>query len=89
MDKKFLAKAIIFNTAWVIWLGLSVFFGYLIAQAFFPDNLATFIPFSLLFIAVGAVPAFVAFRKLFRARKGDDSIKPSANSEHEEDEGDK
>ena len=48
MDKKFLIKAICFNLAWVVWIGLSVFFGYLIAKRFFPDNLATLIPFGRL-----------------------------------------
>lgn len=69
MDKKFLVKAIIFNVAWVLWIMLSVLFGYLIAARFFPDNLAAFIPFSLAFIVVGIVPAFFAYRALFKTSK--------------------
>ena len=39
MDKKFLVKAIIFNTCWIFWIALSVVFGYLIAMSTFPDNI--------------------------------------------------
>lgn len=62
MDKKFLIKAICFNLAWVVWIGLSVFFGYLIAKRFFPDNLATLIPFSLIFLVAGCVTIFFIYR---------------------------
>lgn len=70
MDKKFLVKAIIFNTCWVLWIALSVVFGYLIADSAFPDNILVFIPLSLAFMTVGGVAAFIVYRKLFKREKG-------------------
>ena len=70
MDKKFLVKAIIFNTCWIFWIALSVVFGYLIARSAFPDNILTFIPFSLIFMALGGVAAFLVYRRLFKREKG-------------------
>lgn len=70
MDKKFLVKAIIFNTCWIFWIALSVVFGYLIARSAFPDNILTFIPFSLIFMAIGGVAVFLVYRRLFKREKG-------------------
>ena len=83
MDKKFLIKAICFNIAWVVWIGLSVFFGYLIAKRFFPDNLATLIPFSLIFLVAGCVTIFLIYRhykKKNRLQGKDSSNESSADN---------
>ena len=53
MDKKYLVRVLVLNTIWVIWIALSIFFGCLIANAYFPDNNAMFIPFSLIFLVFG------------------------------------
>ena len=86
MDKKFLIKSIVFNTLWLAWIGLSVFFGFLIAKAYFPDNLLTLIPFSLIFIVVGIVPAAFAFRKLYKSgnQKPADNGNSDLKSEEEQ-----
>lgn len=80
MDKKFLIKAIVFNTCWVLWIALSVFFGYLIAVRYFADNILIFIPFSLIFMAAGGIAAFFAYRILFK-KTGKESV--GQNSEHD------
>lgn len=80
MDKKFLIKAITFNIAWLLWIALSVLFGYLIADACFPDNMLTIIPFSLVFLVAGGVPAVIIFRKLFKL--SDKSASKVENGQH-------
>lgn len=83
MDKKFLIKAIVFNTCWVLWIVLSVFFGYLIAARYFADNILIFIPFSLIFMAAGGIAAFFAYRILFK-KTGKESVgQIGQNSEHD------
>ena len=68
MDKKWLFKSILLNSLWIIWIALSVLFGYLIAKNCFPENLALFIPFSLAFLAAGGGAAFAVYR-ISSARK--------------------
>ena len=80
MDKKFLVKAIIFNTCWIFWIALSVVFGYLIAMSAFPDKILTFIPFSLIFMVLGGVAAFLAYRRLFKREKGNSPVKAKADN---------
>lgn len=77
MDEKFLIKAIVFNTCWVLWIALSVFFGYLIAVRYFADNILIFIPFSLIFMAAGGIAAFFAYRILFK-KTGKESVGQNA-----------
>ena len=67
MDKRYLIKMICLNTIWVAWIVLSALFGYLIAKSYFPDNIAMFIPFSLLFLVAGGAVAFIII-KLFKKR---------------------
>ena len=68
MDKKYLIKMLLINSAWILWIALSVFFGYLIADAYFPDNMATFIPFSLIFIVFGGGVAYAVYRIFFKKK---------------------
>ena len=68
MDKKFLIKVLLFNTLWVVWIGLSIFFGCLIADAYFPDNIATFIPFSLIFIVGGGAAIFCIYKFVLKKK---------------------
>ena len=62
MDKKYVIKIILLNTLWIVWICLSVLFGYLIANRFFPDMLALFIPFSLIFLLIGGGVAFLVLK---------------------------
>ena len=75
MDKKFLLKTILLNTAWIIWIGLSVFLGYIIYIKAFPNQPVVIIPFSLLFLVVGGVAVYFAnkFLKKRRAVKTESS----------------
>lgn len=59
---------LLINSAWILWIALSVFFGYLIADAYFPDNMATFIPFSLIFLVFGGGVAYAVYRIFFKRR---------------------
>lgn len=68
MDKKYLIKAIVLNTLWIIWIALSIFFGCLIADAYFPENIATFIPFSIIFIVAGGGLALVVYKFVFKKK---------------------
>lgn len=68
MDKKYLIKMLLINSAWILWIALSVFFGYLIADAYFPDNMATFIPFSLIFLVFGGGVAYAVYRIFFKKK---------------------
>lgn len=68
MDKKYLIKVIVLNTLWIIWIALSIFFGCLIADAYFPDNMATFIPFSIIFIVAGGGLALVVYKFVFKKK---------------------
>ena len=68
MDKKYLIKMLLINSAWILWIALSVFFGYLIADACFPDNIATFIPFSLIFLVLGGGVAYAVYRIFFKKK---------------------
>ncbi len=72
MDKKFILKAILLNSAWVLWIVLSVFLGYIIYREGFPSQRFVIIPFSLLFLAVGGVGAFLVNRVL-KKRRADSS----------------
>lgn len=69
MDKKYLLKMLLINSAWILWIALSVFFGYLIADAYFPENMATFIPFSLIFLVFGGGVSFAVYRIFFKKNK--------------------
>ena len=69
MDKKYLIKMLLINSAWILWIALSVFFGYLIADAYFPDNMATFIPFSLIFLVFGGGVAYAVYRIFFKKKE--------------------
>lgn len=62
MDKKYVIKIILLNTLWIVWICLSVLFGYLIANRFFPDMPALFIPFSLIFLLIGGGVAFLVLK---------------------------
>ena len=84
MDKKFLIKAIVFNTCWVLWIALSVFFGYLIADRYFADNILIFIPFSLIFMAAGGIAAFFAYRILFKESAGQNAEHDSSRANNKE-----
>ncbi len=64
MDKKFIFKAILLNSAWVLWIVLSVFLGYIIYREGFPSQPFVIIPFSLLFLAVGGGVAYLVNRVL-------------------------
>ena len=77
MDKKYLVRVLVLNTIWVIWIALSIFFGCLIANAYFPDNNVMFIPFSLIFLVFGIGVALVIYKVFFR-KKGQPSDKASA-----------
>lgn len=59
---------LLINSAWILWIALSVFFGYLIADACFPDNIATFIPFSLIFLVLGGGVAYAVYRIFFKKK---------------------
>ena len=59
---------LLINSAWILWIALSVFFGYLIADAYFPDNMATFIPFSLIFLVFGGGVAYAVYRIFFKKK---------------------
>lgn len=76
MDKKWLIKAITFNSLWIIWIALSVLFGYLIAARYYPQNILMLVPFSLIFMVVGGVAAFFAYRAIFKnkPKKTDTSV---------------
>lgn len=77
MDKKYIIKVILLNALWLVWIALSVFFGYLIAEEYFPDNIATLIPFSLIFIVVGGAVAFIVYKLILR-RKRDKAVQSPA-----------
>ena len=62
MDKKYVIKIILLNTLWIVWICLSVLFGYLIANRFFPDMPALFIPFSLILLLIGGGVAFLVLK---------------------------
>ena len=70
MDKRYLLKMICLNTLWVAWIVLSALFGYLIAERYFPDNIAMFIPFSLLFLVAGGAVAFIIIKLLKKRTTG-------------------
>lgn len=70
MDKRYLIKMICLNTLWVAWIVLSALFGYLIAKSYFPDNIAMFIPFSLLFLVAGGAVAFIIIKLLKKRTTG-------------------
>ena len=70
MDKRYLIKMICLNTIWVAWIVLSALFGYLIAKGYFPDNIAMFIPFSLLFLVAGGAVAFIIIKLLKKRTSG-------------------
>lgn len=70
MDKRYLIKMICLNTLWVAWIVLSALFGYLIAKRYFPDNIAMFIPFSLLFLVAGGAVAFIIIKLLKKRTTG-------------------
>ena len=70
MDKRYLIKMICLNTLWVAWIVLSALFGYLIAKRYFPDNIAMFIPFSLLFLVAGGAVAFIIIKLLKKRKSG-------------------
>ena len=70
MDKKYIIKVILLNALWLAWIALSVFFGYLIAKEYFSDNIATLIPFSLIFIVVGGAVAFIIYKLIARCKRG-------------------
>lgn len=69
MDKKFIIKTILLNTAWVVWIVLSVVLGYVIYREAFPEQPVVIIPFSLLFLVAGSAVAFFANRYLKRREK--------------------
>ncbi len=68
MDKKYIVKMILLNAAWIVWIALSVVFGYLIAATYFPENIVTFIPFSLIFLLIGGA-VILAVYFILKARK--------------------
>ena len=69
MDKKWLIKTLILNSLWIVWIVLSVVFGYLIARFCYPENILLFIPFSLIFLVAGGGIAIIA-HKLISKKKG-------------------
>lgn len=79
LDKKFILKTILLNTAWVAWIVLSVFLGYVIYTEAFNNQPIVIIPFSLLFLSVGGVTAFFVY-KFIKKRRGENSsdIQPNA-----------
>ena len=68
MDKKYIIKMILLNAAWIVWITLSVVLGYLIAAAYFPENIVAFIPFSLIFLLIGGA-VILAVYFILKARK--------------------
>ena len=70
MDKRYLIKMICLNTIWVAWIVLSALFGSLIADMYCPDNIAMFIPFSLLFLLAGGAVAFIIIKLLKKRTTG-------------------
>ena len=71
---------LLINSAWILWIALSVFFGYLIADAYFPDNMATFIPFSLIFLVFGGGVAYAVYRIFFK-KKGSGGAQNDGSAE--------
>ena len=83
MDKKFLLKAILLNTAWVAWIVISIFLGYIIYREAFPTQPIVIIPFSLLFLAAGGAVVCVV-NKLFKKRNaGKAQLHSDADTEGE------
>lgn len=68
MDKKYILKTILLNTAWVAWIALSVFLGYVIYAKAFDDQPVVIIPFSLLFLAAGGAAAFFVYKVIKKRR---------------------
>lgn len=81
MDKKFLLKAILLNTAWVAWIVISIFLGYIIYREAFPTQPIVIIPFSLLFLAAGGAVVYVV-NKFLKKRNADKAkLNSDANAE--------
>lgn len=76
MDKKYIIKIILLNTAWIIWIVLSILLGYIIYREVFPAQPIVIIPFSLLFLAAGGAVAYFVIKCIKKrgAIKADDSV---------------
>ena len=79
MDKKFLLKALLLNTAWVAWIVISIFLGYIIYLKAFPSQPIVIIPFSLLFLIAGGAVVYVV-NKFLKKRNSDKAKSPSASN---------
>ena len=82
MDKKFILRAIILNSIWVLWIVISIVLGYIIYREGFPSKPFVIIPFSLLFLAVGGAGAYLISRVIKKTKA------ESAKEEREHDSND-